>query len=181
MVVDGLIKTDCSNRPVIIHSQFLEEVDIKKIKNKTIIPSLFISHVYYYGDVHLKNVGQKARNISPAKTLSDNGIIYTIHQDTPVNKPDMLELVWCSVKRETKEGKIFEKERISVYEALKAITINAAYQYFEEDIKGSIKKGKIADFVILDKNPLLVDVDELKEIKVLNTIKYNKIIYVNNR
>ena len=55
-------------------------------------------------------------------------------------------------------------ERISVLDALEAITKNAAYQYFEEDIKGTIKEGKLADLVILDKNPLKVDVDDIQPI-----------------
>jgi predicted amidohydrolase YtcJ len=62
-------------------------------------------------------------------------------------------------------------------EALKGITINAAYQYFEEDSKGSITPGKRADLVILDKNPLKIDPDELKDLKVLETIKDGRTVY----
>ena len=90
----------------------------------------------------------------------------------------MLESVWISVKRQTKTGKILgEDESISILDALKGITINAAYQYFEEDIKGSIKKGKLADLVILDKDPLKVQIDEIKDIKILETIKNGEILY----
>ena len=75
------------------------------------------------------------------------------------------------------EGKILgEEERVNVLDAIKAVTINAAYQYFEENTKGSIKEGKIADLIILDKNPLKVDLQELKNIKVLQTIKSGEII-----
>jgi hypothetical protein len=69
------------------------------------------------------------------------------------------------------------QERISVYEALQAVTINAAYQYFEEDSKGSIKAGKLADLVILDRNPLKVPAMEIKDIQVLETIKEGRALY----
>ena len=83
----------------------------------------------------------------------------------------MLETVWCAVKRETKGGVILGKdERISVYDALKGVTINGAYSYFEENEKGSIEEGKKANLVILDKNPLEVVIDEIPKIKVLQTI-----------
>lgn len=78
----------------------------------------------------------------------------------------------------TSSGKVLgEDQRISVKDALKAVTIHAAYQYFEEDRKGSIEVGKLADLIILDKNPLTVDPKTIKDIKVLETIKEGKTIY----
>jgi hypothetical protein len=62
-------------------------------------------------------------------------------------------------------------------DALKSITINAAYQYFEEDTKGSLEPGKLADLVILDKNPLKVETIDIKDIKVIETIKEGNSIY----
>ena len=103
---------------------------------------------------------------------------FTFHQDTPVLSPNMLELVWVAVNRKTKEGIILgEEEKIDVYEALKAITIYGAYQYFEDDRKGTIEEGKLADLVVLDKNPLEVDKQQINNIKVEATIKEGKIIY----
>ena len=70
----------------------------------------------------------------------------------------MLETVWCAVNRVTRRGvQLAKDECISALDALKAVTVNAAYQYFEEDKKGSIEVGKLADFVVLDQNPLTVD------------------------
>ena len=90
----------------------------------------------------------------------------------------MFETIWCAVNRKTKEGIVLgEDEKIPVIEALKAVTINVAYQYNEQDLKGSIKKGKIADFIIIDKNPLEIDSDELKEIQILKTIKDGIVVY----
>ena len=70
-----------------------------------------------------------------------------------------------------------EAQRIDAYRGLKALTINGAYQYFEENTKGSLKAGKLADLVILDKNPLKVNAMTIKDIKVMETIKEGKSIY----
>ena len=159
-------------RPVIIHAQLISKEDLLKAKEIGAIPSFFVAHVYYWGGVHLKNFGEKrASRISPVKEAVDNNMIFTLHQDSPIIKPNMLETIWCAVKRQTKSGKILgEDERISVYDALKGVTINAAYSYFEETKKGSIEEGKKAQFVILDKNPLEVPVDEIPNIKIIETI-----------
>lgn len=159
-------------RPVIIHAQLISKEDLLKAKEIGAIPSFFVAHVYYWGDVHFKNFGEKrASRISPVKEAVDNNMIFTLHQDSPIIKPNMLETIWCAVKRQTKSGKILgQDERISVYDALKGVTINAAYSYFEETKKGNIEEGKKAQFVILDKNPLEVPVDEIPNIKIIETI-----------
>lgn len=159
-------------RPVIIHAQLISKEDLLKAKEIGAIPSFFVAHVYYWGDVHIKNFGiKRASRISPVKEAVDNNIIFTLHQDSPIIKPNMLETIWCAVKRQTKSGKILgEDERISVYDAFKGVTINAAYSYFEETEKGSIEEGKKAQFVILDKNPLEVPIDEISNIKIVKTI-----------
>ena len=75
-------------------------------------------------------------------------------------------------------GKVLgEDEEISVLDAIKAVTINSAYQYFEEDYKGSIKEGKFADLIIVDKNPLNVEKEEIRNIKVLETIKSGETVW----
>ena len=108
----------------------------------------------------------------------DLGIPFTFHQDSPVLPPDMMKTVWCAVNRQTKNGQsIGDCEKIDIYSALKAITINGAYQYFEEDQKGSIEEGKLADLVILDRNPLETDPKDLADITVLETIKEGKTIF----
>jgi hypothetical protein len=71
-------------------------------------------------------------------------------------------------------------ERLSPYQALQSITIWGAYQHFEEDSKGSFAVGKLADMVILDKNPLKVDPLTLKDLKVLETIKEGRTVFVRN-
>ena len=84
----------------------------------------------------------------------------------------MFETIWCAVTRITKSGIMLGKdEKISVLDSIKAVTLNSAYQYFEENEKGSIKEGKKADLIIIDKNPLKINTDEIKNIKILETIK----------
>lgn len=166
-------------RPVIIHAQLLSKNQLEDVKRLNMIPSFFVAHVYHWGDIHIKNFGKKrADEISIAKSAQDKGIMFTFHQDSPVIEPNMLETVWCAVNRITKEGIVLgETERVSPLEALKAVTINAAYQYFEEDVKGSIREGKLADLIILDKNPLKVDPMEIKNIKVLQTLKEGEVVF----
>lgn len=165
-------------RPVLVHGQLLGPDQLPEVKRLGIIPSFFAAHVYHWGDVHIQNFGfKRASHISPAASALANGVPFTFHQDTPVIEPDIMETIWCSVNRLTKSGVRLDAEAIPVMDALKAVTINAAYQYFEEDEKGSIAPGKRADFVILDKNPLTVSTMELKNIKVLQTIKDGEIIY----
>ena len=166
-------------RPVIIHAQLLRRDQLDMVKYLNMIPSFFVAHVYYWGDIHIKNFGkERADLISIANSAIKKDIKFTFHQDAPVIEPNMLETVWCAVNRITKNGVILgEEERINPLEALKAITINAAYQYFEEDLKGSIKENKLADLVILDSNPLKANKDDIRNIKVLETIKEGKTIF----
>ena len=168
----GVSKED-NLRPVMIHCQTVRKDQLLRMKNIGMIPSMFVDHVYYWGDIHLKNLGEeRAEAISPAKSAFEQGLCVNFHQDSPVVPPDMLHTVWCAVNRVTREGKILgEEERVDVFEALKAVTINGAYAYFEEDKKGSITEGKLADLVILDRNPLKTPVSELKDIKVTETLK----------
>ena len=166
-------------RPVMIHAQLLGLDQLERVKALGIIPSFFLAHVYHWGGIHLKNLGQKrAERISPAHSALEHGIRFTLHQDAPVIRPDMMETVWCAVNRLTRNGVLLgAKERISVEDALRAVTINGAYQYFEEDKKGSIAPGKLADFVILERNPLEADPMDLRTIRVMATIKEGKCIY----
>lgn len=166
-------------RPVMIHCQTVRDDQLDKMVELSMIPSIFNAHTYYWGDVHLKNFGDaRGRRVSPAKSAFDRGLVVNFHQDAPVVHPDMLHTIWCAVNRITRKGvEIGPEECVSVYDALKAVTINAAYAYFEEDQKGSIKPGKVADFVILNQNPLKVNKMNIKDLQVLETIKEGKSIY----
>lgn len=167
-------------RPVMIHCQTVRNDQLDRMARLNMIASIFVGHVYFWGDIHMKNFGpERGNHISPVKDALDRGIKVNFHQDSPVTKPSMLHSVWCAVNRISREGNVIgQDQKIGVYEALKAVTIDAAYEYFEEDSKGSIKEGKRADLVILDKSPLEVAPEEIKDIRVMETIKDGKSIFV---
>ncbi len=169
----------CNLRPVMIHCQTVRDDQLDRMQALNMIPSIFVAHTWYWGDVHLKNFGkERGSRVSPCKSAFDRDLIFNLHTDTPARLPKMLHSVWAAVNRRTQNGiTIGPEQRIDVYSALKGITINAAYAYFEEDSKGSIKVGKRADLVILDRNPLKVDPMDIQDIQVLETIKDGTTIY----
>lgn len=166
-------------RPVMIHAQLLGIDQIPELKRLGVIPSFFVAHVYHWGDAHIRNFGaERASAISPAASAGRAGLSYTFHQDAPVIRPDMLETVWCAVNRRTRGGTVLgPEEGVTEEEALRAVTIRAAGQYFEEKEKGSLAPGKRADLVILDRNPLKTEPESLRDLQVLETIKDGKTIY----
>lgn len=175
-------KTGCTSdtRPVMIHAQTVREDQLDRMAPLNMIPSFFHDHTFFWGDWHINSVLGKERafRISPVQSAIKRDITYTLHQDTPVVPPNMPLTLWAAVNRKTRSGKIIGPEqRSTILEALRGITINGAYQYHEEDSKGSITFGKRADLVIMDKNPMKVDADDLKDLKVLETIKDGKTIY----
>lgn len=175
---EGIYKPEL--RATLIHVQNSRPDHIQKIKDLGVIPSYFSTHVYLWGDWHYSSVfgPQRAAFISPANSALKAGIVFTMHHDSPVTPPDLLTAVYSAVNRKTRSGRILgPDEKIKPINALKAITINAAYQYHEEDRKGSIKVGKLADLVILDQNPLTIDPLKIKDIKVLETIKEGISVY----
>lgn len=166
-------------RPVIIHAALLKKDQLEKAKVLKMIPSFYPANIYYWGDGHIKNFGrERANRFIIAGTANKLGIPFTFHQDSPVIDLNILETIWIVVNRVTRHGEVLgEEEKLDPLDALKAVTIYAAYQYFEEDKKGSIKENKLADLIILDQNPLKVDPMKIRDIKVLETIKEGKTIY----
>lgn len=168
-----------AHRAVMVHAQLVKKDQLERMAVLGMIPSFFIAHTYYWGDIHLKNFGKdRGSRISPAADAVKLGMRFSFHQDTPVVPPDMLRTVSCAVNRVTKTGQpIGLEQRISVLEALKAITSYAAWQYHEENEKGTISAGKYADFVVLDRDPLKTAPESLADIQVLMTVKEDEIVY----
>jgi len=165
-------------RPVMVHCQTVTYDQLDRMKAIGMMPTFFINHCYYWGDTHIKNFGERGYRISPMKQALDRGIVCSMHQDSPVIKPNMLESIWCAVNRITSSGVcVGEENRIDCYDALIAATNGGAYTYFEEEKKGILKSGAIADFVILDKDPTAVPPMEIKDIQVLATIKEDEVLY----
>ncbi|HWH63799.1 MAG TPA: amidohydrolase family protein [Ginsengibacter sp.] len=170
---------DADRRTTIIHSQFVRKDQLQKYKAYNMIPSMYTEHTYFFGDTHIKNRGmEQAAYESPLNSALKLGILATNHTDFNVLPINQMMVIWCAVNRLTRTGVLLgADERVTPYQALQCITINAAHQYFEENSKGSLKAGKLADLVILDQNPLKVDKMKIKDIKVIETIKSGKTIY----
>jgi predicted amidohydrolase YtcJ len=172
------------HRTVMIHGQFTRNDQIESLKKLGIFPALYPMHTFYWGDWHRDSVAgaERANNISPTGWLLKERMRFTIHSDAPVTFPNSMRILDSAVNRVTRSGQILgDEHKLSPINALKAITLWGAYQHFEEDIKGSIEKGKQADFVVLDSNPLKIPTRKIKDIKVLQTINDDKLIYSNER
>ena len=112
------------------------------------------------------------------RSALDRGLVITAHCDSPIVPADPLLSIWASVNRLTSSGQVLgPDQRISVLEALRAHTFNPAWQNFQENAKGSIEPGKLADLVVLDANPLEVDPAALRNIGILETIVGGKTVY----
>jgi len=169
-----------NRRSVLIHGQFLRKDQVDSFKRLGVFPSLFPMHTFYWGDWHRDHtVGPvNADNISPTGWARQRGMMFGSHHDAPVAFPDSMRVLAATVTRRTRSGDILgPSQRVDVITALKAMTIWPAWQHFEEDDKGSIEVGKLADFVILSKDPTAVDPEKLAELKVTETIKEGESIY----
>ena len=169
-----------SLRPMMVHCQTVRNDQLDRMEKLHMLASIFVGHVYFWGDVHMRNFGpERGSRISPAADALRRGLSVNFHQDTPITPPNMLHSVWCAVNRLSREGQIIgADQKIGVYEALEAVTLNAAYVYGEEGSKGSIRAGKYADLVILDRSPLEVSPMDIRDIHVLETIRKGRTVYL---
>jgi len=162
-----------------IHSQFMRKDQMPKFVEYGIRPSFYTLHTYYFYEAHLKNRGFKqAQYISPMKDAIDMGMRPTNHTDFVVAPLDQMMMLWSAVNRISRAGaEVGLDQSVSPYQGLQTMTINVAEQFDEEKSKGTIAKGKKADLVILDRNPLKVTPMSIKDIQVVETIKGGKSIY----
>ncbi len=171
---------DPGNRPVLVHGQFLREDQVDSYKDLGVFLSLFPMHTFYWGDWHRDHtVGPvNAENISPTGWVRERDMMFGSHHDAPVAFPNSMRILSATVTRRTRSGDILgPNQRVDVMTALKAMTIWPAWQQFEEDDKGSIEVGKLADFVLLSDDPTAVDPETLADLRVLATIKDGNVIY----
>lgn len=167
-------------RAVLIHGQFLRKDQVVSLDELKIFPSLFPMHTFYWGDWHRdRTVGpENANNISPTGWVRERGMMFSSHHDAPVAFPDSMRVLSATVTRRTRSGDILgPDQRVDVNTALKAMTIWPAYQHFEEGEKGSLEPNKLADFVILSKDPTAIDPETLHQVEVTETVKRGKSIY----
>jgi len=162
------------------HCLLLDESSIERMEKLNIHPSFHINHLYYYGEALAENIiGEKrATQILPVSTAVKHSLRYSLHADQPMFESHPFSLIHTAVNRKTRDGQpIGLHNKVTVESALKAMTIHSAWQIKMEEKIGSIKVGKYADFVILDKNPLDIDKSQIKDIHVLKTIVNGNTIY----
>lgn len=166
-------------RTVIIHSQFVRPDQLERYARYGFVPSFFTNHTFFWGDVHVENLGgERAFFLSPAQTAKGLGIRFSNHSDFAVTPLNPMFILWTSISRTSRSGEIIgPDERLAPWDGLKALTIDAAYQYGEEQEKGSLETGKLADLVMLDRNPLTAPVDSIKDIKVVETFKEGRSVF----
>jgi predicted amidohydrolase YtcJ len=164
-----------AQRHVLIHGQFMREDQVDAYKRLNVFPSLFPMHTFYWGDWHTaKTVGPVAgQNISPTGWVRQRGMMFTSHHDAPVAFPDSMRVLDATVNRVARgSGKVIgPHQRVDVITGLKAMTIWAAWQHAEEKDKGSIEVGKLADFVVLSRDPTQGETKTINRIRVTETIK----------
>ncbi len=171
---------DKDHRHMIIHCQLATKDHISHMKRLGVIPSYFVNHVYYWGDRHTSIFlgPERAQRINPLAASVQEGLTFTLHSDLPVTPVDPLFSMHCAVNRITKGRRLLgPEEKIPPLEALKAYTIHAAYCSFEENSKGSIETGKLADFTVLSDNPLSVSPEKIKDIQVMRTVVGGRVVY----
>lgn len=167
------------HRHTIIHGQVLHDDQFERMARLGVTVSFFSAHIHFWGDRHYDTfLGPKrAARISAAKSAERYGIRYTLHNDASVTPTRPIHLAHCAVNRLTSSGICLDGgQKISILSALRAQTIDAAWQVFLEDTRGSIEEGKIADFAILNQ-PLLGQSQDILGIQVLKTIRRGKTVF----
>lgn len=167
-------------RPVMIHAQTVREDQLDRMKALGVMPSFFVAHTFYWGDWHRDAVfgPERAHRISPTRSALGRDMPFTVHNDSPVVPSDSWRLLWSAVNRTTRSGQVLgDDQRIDVPTALHAMTLDGAFQHFEETDKGSITPGKRADLITVSDNPATLPPDRLKDIETVETIKDGRVIY----
>jgi predicted amidohydrolase YtcJ len=162
------------HRHTLQHCQMADRAQYKRMKAMGLGVNLFSNHIYYWGDAHIEQTmgRDRANRLDDAGTALAEGVPLAIHSDAPVTAMGPLFTAWCAVNRITASGQRLggEAQKLSLDEALEAITLGAAYSLKMDHEIGSIEVGKRADFAILSHNPRDEDPAKLKDISVLATV-----------
>jgi len=161
------------HRHTIQHSQLTTAAQYRLMAAAGMCANIFSNHIYYWGDQHAEiTLGpERAARMDSCATAAREGVRFALHSDAPVTPLGGLHLVWSAANRLTASNHVLgEHERIPVYDALRAVTGDAAYTLRMDREVGTIESGKRADFAVLDDDPLAVAVREVKDIPVWGTV-----------
>jgi len=161
------------------HNSCCTPKQLERIKVLGVAPSSSIGYMYGIGDDYVENFGpERVRWLHPHRTMQEMGIIAGGNNDYPVTHYSPFVQIYSAVTRRTRTGQVVSPEEcISIEDAIRLYTWNGAYIGKEEEIKGSIEPGKLADMVVIDRDILSVPHEEIKDIQVLTTIANGKIVY----
>jgi predicted amidohydrolase YtcJ len=170
-------KPDMRHR--IEHNSCCTPKQLDRIKELGVTPSSSIGYMYGIGDDYVENFGpERVRWLHPHKTMQEMGIIAGGNNDYAVTSYSPFVQIYEAVVRKTRTGQLVSpEEAIGVMDAIRLYTWNGAYLGEEEEIKGSIEPGKLADMIVIDKDILTIPQEEIKDITVLTTIVDGKIVY----
>jgi hypothetical protein len=166
------------HRHTVIHGQVLRDDQLERMARLGITVSFFSAHIHFWGDRHHDTIlgPERAERISPARSAELYGVRYTLHNDASVTPTRPFHLAHCAVNRRTATGRTLgEGQKISVLSALRAQTIDAAWQVFQDDVRGSIEVGKIADFAVLSRDPFEAP-EEIADISVIGTVRRGAVV-----
>lgn len=166
-------------RPIVIHSQFMRPDQLPAYKRIGVGPAYFSNHTYYFADTHRRNFpGEVVDFISPFAASRAIGLIPSNHSDFPVTPLNSRFQIWTAMARTSQTGVVSgADQRETIWHALQDMTTGPAWQVFEENRRGRIKPGLLADFVLLDRNPLTTPLDQVRDIRVLETVKEGETIW----
>ncbi|RFU67542.1 amidohydrolase [Peribacillus saganii] len=154
---------------------------LERMKQLGVVPIPNPAFFYEFGDGYIKNYGERVRHMFPVRDFIDAGIISAGGSDSPVTTFNPLMGIHEAVNRKSESGQeVGSNQKVNVLEAIKLYTWNGAYASFEEQIKGSLEPGKLADIVVLNERILDVSIDRIKELQVEMTVIDGKIIYHKN-
>lgn len=168
-------------RTAISHSTFVRADQLERYKAQSVIAAMWPINGWMYGDTYMKILGPERANAAmPVATAFAKGVVVATHTDYPSAGPSVLENIWSGATRMTVSGQVLggPEMKAAPYRLLQAHTRNTAFMYREEQTKGTITVGKVADLVVLDRNPLTVAPEDIRSIKVMETIKRGKTIYL---
>ncbi len=150
------------------HCTFVEDTLADRIRDLGVIPVIGPAFLYWVGDGYIQKYYPEWLDWTvPTRRLLDRGIVVAFHSDVPVVPCDPLPAIYSAVTRKTDSGQdIGPAQKVTVREAIRAYTLAGAYASFEEDIKGSIEVGKLADLVVLSGDILRVDIEKIKDLLV---------------
>ena len=166
------------HRYTLQHCQLADEAQFRRIKALGMCVNLFANHHYYWGEQHRAiTVGpERAERMNACRSALDAGVPFSVHSDAPITPLAPLFTAWCAVNRLSSTGRVLgAAQRIGVMDALRAVTLGAAWTLKLDGEIGSIECGKRADFAVLGEDPTAVAPEALKDVPVWGTVQGGRV------